>query len=180
MRRGRASALRLGWRGMDKFLVPARAVASASDDPHNLNRFVSKQQADHARALKELRAGQKAGCWSWWIFPTPPFVRNGVRVGSGTNRVYELEDDREGFAYLAFGNLRANYLSIVSTMNSSLEGGVEPRRLLGIDVPRAEASAKYFEHLAREADDEELGDACRRALELLKSKPKPKRKHSPE
>ena len=160
---------------MQKFLVPTRSAASASDDPHNLNRFVAKQHADHGRALKELRAGRKAGCWSWWIFPTPPFVRNGERVGSGTNQVYELKDDREGLAYLAHGNLRANYLSIIDAMNSSLEGGVEPRRLLGIDVPRAEASAKYFEHLAREADDEQLGVACRRALELLK----PKRKQPP-
>ena len=39
----------------------------------------------------------------------------------------------------------------------------EPVRLLGIDVPRAEASVKYFSHLATLASDEEMGAACRRA-----------------
>jgi hypothetical protein len=73
--------------------------------------------------------------------PTAPFIRNGQRVGSSTNRMYELENDAEGLAYLQYGELRANYLEVLGVMNASLEGGVEPRRLLGIDVPRAEACA---------------------------------------
>ena len=74
---------------MDKFL--SRAVApnvgasggggTTTTDPHNLKRFISKQATDHRRALQELNNGRKAGCWSWWIFPTPPFIRNGQRVG---------------------------------------------------------------------------------------------------
>jgi len=150
---------------MDRFVKRT----CTSSDPHNFERFVARQREDHARALRELTAGQKAGCWSWWIFPTPPFLKNGVPVGSGTNRLYELKNDAEGLAYLAYGQLRDNYLAIVDAMNQSLADGVEPHRLLGIDVPRAEASAKYFSHLAELGDgDEELGAACQRALALLR------------
>ena len=142
---------------------------ATANDPRGLRRFVSKQLEDHDRALRELKAGRKAGCWSWWVFPTPPFIKNGEHVGSPTNKIYELKDDAEGLAYLAFGELRSNYLAILSVMSASLEAGVEPRRLLGIDVPRAEASVRYFAHLATLGDgDEELAAACQRARALLK------------
>ena len=145
-----------------------RAKPSAAADPYNVERFAVKQREDHARALRELRNGRKAGCWSWWVFPTPPFIRNGMRVGSPINQIYELADDAEGRAYLEHGDLRANYLAIVGAMNASLESGVAPRRLLGIDVPRAEASVRYFAHLATLASDDELGALCTRAQPLLK------------
>ena len=134
---------------------------------YDLERFEKKQDIDHSRALRELRNGRKAGCWSWWIFPTPPFIRNGQRIGSPMNQVYELIDDDEGLAYLAFNNLRANYLEIVTAMNDSLAAGVQPRMLLGIDVPRALASVTYFEKLASMASDAELGEACCHARTLL-------------
>ena len=144
------------------------------DDPYKLDRFVRKQ-ADHECALRELRAGRKEGCWSWWIFPTPPFIKNGRRCGSGLNKVYEIEDDEEGLAFLELPPLRSNYLQILAAVNESLDAGVEPKRLLGIDVPRAEASARYFEYLAGKSDDAELARACRTALELLSGAAKKKR-----
>ena len=132
-----------------------------------LHRFVQKQAADHECALRELLEGQKMGCWSWWIFPTPPFISNGRRCGSGLNKVYEIVDDEEGLAYLKLAQLRSNYLQIVAAVNEALEAGVEPKKLLGIDVPRVEASARYFEYLAGKAEDAELALACRTALDLL-------------
>jgi len=141
------------------------------DNPYKkiskLHRFVQKQAADHECALRELLAGQKMGCWSWWIFPTPPFISNGRRCGSGLNKVYEIVDDEEGLAYLKLAPLRSNYLQIVAAVNKALEAGVEPKKLLGIDVPRVEASARYFEYLAGKAEDAELALACRTALDLL-------------
>ena len=149
--------------------------AAVGSDPHNLQRFVSKQNEDHTRALKELQNGRKAGCWSWWIFPTPPFIRDGRRVGSGLNLVYEIKDDAEGLAYLAHPSLRTNYLEIVGAMSSSLEAGVTPTRLLGIDVPRAMSSVRYFLKLSTMGDgDETVGDACRLAIGLLGGEAPPK------
>ena len=74
------------------------------DNPYKkiskLHRFVQKLAADHECALRELLAGQKIGCWSWWIFPTPPFISNGRRSGSGLNTVYEIVDDEQRRASL--------------------------------------------------------------------------------
>jgi uncharacterized protein (DUF1810 family) len=142
-------------------------VTRGGDDPHNLRRYTKQQEADHPRALRELRNGRKAGCWSWWILPTPPFIRNGQRVGSSTNWKYELKDDDEGLAYLKFGSLRKNYLEIMQAANEQLAAGTPPRKLLGIDVPRFEASAAYFRKLAQLSGDRDLHRACARAHALL-------------
>ena len=38
-------------------------------DPYNLQRFVDAQAPVYARAVAELRAGQKQSHWMWFIFP---------------------------------------------------------------------------------------------------------------
>ena len=40
-----------------------------SDDPHDLNRFLSAQEGVYERALAELKGGQKRTHWMWYIFP---------------------------------------------------------------------------------------------------------------
>ena len=39
------------------------------DDPYDLNRFLSAQEGAYARALAELKGGQKRTHWMWYIFP---------------------------------------------------------------------------------------------------------------
>lgn len=39
------------------------------NDPFNLERFVEAQKPVYARVLGELRAGQKASHWMWFVFP---------------------------------------------------------------------------------------------------------------
>ena len=67
---------------MDRFLTKKSSQAAASSNGINLDRFISKQREDHDHALRELTNGHKSSCWSWWIFPTPPFIKNGQRVKS--------------------------------------------------------------------------------------------------
>lgn len=38
-------------------------------DPYNLRRFVDAQNPVYERVCAELRRGQKAGHWMWFIFP---------------------------------------------------------------------------------------------------------------
>ena len=63
--------------------APAPAAAK-KPDPYNLRRFVSKAREYHNQALSELRSGHKASCWSWYVLPTPPFIKNGREVGSSS------------------------------------------------------------------------------------------------
>ena len=39
------------------------------DDPYDLQRFVDAQLPSYARALDELKAGQKETHWIWYVFP---------------------------------------------------------------------------------------------------------------
>jgi uncharacterized protein (DUF1810 family) len=38
-------------------------------DPHDLHRFMRAQEGDYARALSEVRAGEKRSHWMWYVFP---------------------------------------------------------------------------------------------------------------
>jgi uncharacterized protein (DUF1810 family) len=40
-----------------------------SDDPHNLQRFLTAQERDYAHALVEIKRGEKRTHWMWFIFP---------------------------------------------------------------------------------------------------------------
>lgn len=146
------------------------AASRATDDPHNLARFVTQHQSHYEGALKELRAGHKSSCWSWYLLPTPPFIRNGVEVGSGINRMYALRTEAEAHAYLTFRHpnvdLRKNYHDMMVVVAEQLTKGVSPTRLMGIDVPRLKASVAYFESLARGCDAE-LHAVCCMVMEKL-------------
>ena len=145
-------------------------MATRASDPHNLLRFVAKHGTYFSQAMAELRAGHKSSCWSWYLLPTPPFIKNGEEVGSGTNRKYALRTDEEAKQYLAFKHpavsLRTNYLEMMRVVASQLEEGVNPTRLMGIDVPRLKASAAYIERMARQ-DDAEMCAACAEVMERL-------------
>lgn len=65
-------------------------------DPFDLNRFVSAQEGDFARALAEVRAGYKRTHWMWYIFPQLDGLGS-----SSTARFYALKSADEARAYLA-------------------------------------------------------------------------------
>ena len=156
--------------------APAPAAAKKPDS-HNLRRFVSKAREYHAQALSELQRGHKASCWSWYVLPTPPFIKNGREVGSAINRTYAIRSDAEAQAYLADDLLRRNYFEVVSAMDEQLARGVKPVRLLGIDVPRGVASVNFMGPQAHAAGDEELSTLCERVSGRLTAAD-PKRQRS--
>ncbi len=87
------------------------AAGGRSADPFGLRRrFVEEQRQVFAKALAEIKAGSKDSHWMWYVFPTPPYVQDGVERGTRKNREYALRDppphELEGFlaarAYLDF------------------------------------------------------------------------------
>ena len=66
-----------------------------ADDPYNLARFVTAQQDTYARALSEIRAGQKRSHWMWYVFPQV----DGLGY-SATARRYSVTSAAEAEAYL--------------------------------------------------------------------------------
>merc|ERR1719263_346115 len=145
-----------------------RDGASRSGSAEDLSRYLGKQSEYHQTALEELQRGRKSSCWSWYILPTLPFIRNGQEVGSPINKRFALRDDAEGCAYVRTALLRDNYVAILEAVAAALKRGVAPRVLMGIDVPRLEASAKLFERLGGLVGDAALGSLCGRVLSLLR------------
>ena len=100
-------------------------------EPENpmLDRFIEAQEKTYATALEELQAGEKKGCWIWWIFPQEP--REGT---SDTTRKYALLE-AEALAYLSHPVLGARYRECVEAVHGHLcLGGVAPLALMGSDV----------------------------------------------
>ena len=155
---------------------------AAAADPFELHaRFVTMQRKDFAGALAEIRGGRKRSCWSWYVFPTAPYVVDGEELGSPINRRYalrdppprELEGDQAAAAYLAFESeegryLRANYVSMMTAVAEQLEGGTSALRLVGgADEAKLRASLWLFERVARLAGDGEVLAACESALAAM-------------
>jgi uncharacterized protein (DUF1810 family) len=68
---------------------------TAPNDPYDLDRFVRAQEPDYARALAELRAGQKQSHWMWYVFPQIEGLG-----ASPMSRRYSIKSASEARAYL--------------------------------------------------------------------------------
>src|SRR5260370_42474806 len=78
----------------------SRGLGGRMDDPYNLDRFVTAQDAGgppgtYERALDELRAGFKSSHWMWFVFPQIAGLGH-----SPTARRYAISSLAEAAAYL--------------------------------------------------------------------------------
>lgn len=71
-------------------------MTPTDSDPHNLQRFLDAQAPAIDRVLQELRNGQKASHWMWFIFPQISGLGH-----SDTARFYAIASRAEAEAYLA-------------------------------------------------------------------------------
>mmetsp|Transcript_81630 Transcript_81630/g.134893 ORF Transcript_81630/g.134893 Transcript_81630/m.134893 type:complete len:222 (-) Transcript_81630:147-812(-) len=149
------------------------------DDPYDLrSRFCTTQQIWFEQALKEIQAGNKESCWSWYIFVAPPHVgESGLEEGSSTSQRYALRDapgslhgGEAARAFLKFKevdgvNLRQNYIRMMTSIAKQLEAGIKPARLVGcLDVPKLRASLQLLQSAARDESDDEMVSVCSRVL----------------
>eukprot|EP00040_Diaphanoeca_grandis_P018367 m.96579 g.96579 ORF g.96579 m.96579 type:complete len:227 (+) comp26907_c0_seq2:465-1145(+) len=167
------------------------------DDPFDLReRFIRTHERHFDEALDEIKRGCKQSHWSWYIWPTPPWVGKpfGDFIGeielsrSPTNRYYALRDpapdnhrgEKAAAAYLAFENssasgdvdtvtnLRANYITIMNAVADQLESGIDAYDLAGpADVPKLIGSLRLFEQVSRNGHDDEVNRTCIRTLVAL-------------
>jgi len=73
----------------------AAGNSGAEADPYDLSRFVQAQKGDFARALTEIKSGQKRSHWMWYIFPQI----DGLGFSS-TAKFYSIKNSDEARAYL--------------------------------------------------------------------------------
>jgi len=79
-----------------------------ANDPYDLIRFVQAQELDYARALTEIRNGDKRSHWMWYIFPQ----LDGLGFSS-MSRHYSIKGLEEAKAYLAHSLLGPRLIECV-------------------------------------------------------------------
>jgi uncharacterized protein (DUF1810 family) len=146
-----------------------------TDDPYDLERFVSAQEAGgtYASAVTELRAGRKLGHWMWFVFPQVA----GLGL-SELSRRYAISSLEEARAYLAHPILGqrieecARTLADVSGKSArDIFGQVDATKLRSSMTLFARAApdnpffrdvlGRYFDGLADDATDELLRSSRR-------------------
>ena len=186
----------LAWETRSEFFAAAtrQPPPPPTSDPFDLERrFVRTHRTHFDGAMRELAAGRKRGHWSWYVFPTPPYVDGrGREAGSGHNREYALRDppphELQGVlaaqAFLQFPpsgpdgvDLRANYLAMLRTVQRQLDRGVSAEELVGwIDEPKLRSSVRLFLDASAPrksppapwGGDAEVHAACARLLRAMK------------
>jgi uncharacterized protein (DUF1810 family) len=115
-------------------------VMVATDDPHDLKRFVAAQDADgtYDRAVAELRAGRKVTHWMWFVFPQIAGLGH-----SAMARRYAIASVDEAEAYMRHPTLGARLIE-TATIVAGLEG-VGARDVLGeVDARKLRSSMTLF------------------------------------
>ena len=115
------------------------------DDPFNLERFVTAQDAGgppgtYERALDELRAGFKSSHWMWFVFPQIAGLGH-----SPTARRYAISSLAEAAAYLEHPVLGPR-LRESARILGSLKGRSADQIFGGIDAMKLRSSMTLFQH----------------------------------
>jgi len=109
------------------------------DDPFDLKRFVTAQDASYDAALGEIRRGAKRSHWMWYIFPQI--------AGLGTSAMavrYAIRSLDEARAYLAHPMLGARLRDCVAALQD-LTGTTAEKVFGGIDAIKLRSSLTLFE-----------------------------------
>jgi uncharacterized protein (DUF1810 family) len=119
------------------------------DDQYDLNRFIAAQNADgtYARALAELRAGQKTSHWMWFVFPQI----SGLGL-SATSRRFAISSLAEAKAYLAHPVLGTRLIECARTLTETSDRDAA-QIFGGIDAVKLHSSMTLF---ARADPDEPI------------------------
>jgi endonuclease/exonuclease/phosphatase family metal-dependent hydrolase/uncharacterized protein (DUF1810 family) len=102
-------------------------------------------------ALAEIKAGHKVECWSWYFLPCGyRLVLPNGKLCSYQSQYYSVNpggraDEKEAAtAYLRVDRLRNTYSELMFAILDQLNNEVDKKSLLGVDVPKAHASATLF------------------------------------
>jgi uncharacterized protein (DUF1810 family) len=115
-----------------------------TDDPYRLERFVAAQDriGTYQRALAELRAGEKASHWMWFVFPQVAGLGFSPRA-----REYGISSLDEARAYLAHPVLGPRLAECADAL-LALDGLTAQDVLGGVDAMKLRSSMTLFQAAA--------------------------------
>lgn len=121
-------------------------MATVSNDPHDLQRFVDAQSRVYANVLRELTAGRKQTHWMWFIFPQIKGLGH-----SATARAYAIRSREEAIAYLAHPLLGPRLIECTRLVNA-VRGRSAHEIFSSPDDLKFRSSMTLFAEAAAEAD----------------------------
>jgi uncharacterized protein (DUF1810 family) len=92
-------------------IEPLTPNPNGDHDLFDLQRFLKSQEGIYARALSELKRGQKRSHWMWFIFPQIEGLGQ-----SATTRFYSIKSLEEARAYLGHPVLGARLLECANAL----------------------------------------------------------------
>jgi uncharacterized protein (DUF1810 family) len=112
------------------------------DDPHDLARFVTAQDADgtYGQATAELRAGTKVSHWMWFVFPQIAGLGQ-----SSVSKRYAIRSVAEACAYLDHPVLGPRLVEC-SAIVTGLADRTAEQIFGGIDAQKLRSSMTLFLH----------------------------------
>jgi uncharacterized protein (DUF1810 family) len=113
-----------------------------SDDPYDLNRFLTAQEGVYEKALEEVRSGRKRTHWMWYIFPQI----DGLGY-SPTARRYSIKSMEEARQYLNHPVLGKRLLECTEAV-VALNGGAASEIFDYPDDLKFKSSMTLFEKIA--------------------------------
>jgi len=110
------------------------------DDPYNLKRFVTAQDAGgtYQQAVAELRRGRKASHWMWFVFPQIAGLGY-----SATSRMFAISSLDEARAYLAHPVLGPRLVECATIVAQTQDRTAE-QIFGGIDAQKLRSCATLF------------------------------------
>ena len=137
-----------------------RRVSGTISDPWRLERFVTAQDqgGTYQRAVAELRAGEKASHWMWFIFPQV--------AGLGRSEIarrYAIESVAEARAYLAHPVLGPRLCECARVV-ADAEGRSAERIFGPVDAMKLRSSMTLFAAADEGPGEEEPGESVFRAV----------------
>ncbi|GAB3242845.1 DUF1810 domain-containing protein [Kineosporia babensis] len=120
-----------------------------NDDPFDLARFVEAQDSGgtYARAVAELRAGEKVGHWMWFVFPQVA----GLGLSAMSVR-YAIDGLPEARAYLAHPVLGPRLQECAGILDGLPRSDAD--QILGpVDAAKLRSSMTLFAYAAPEREE---------------------------
>ncbi len=114
-------------------------TGDATDDRHDLARFVAAQDGAYERALAEVRRGRKTGHWMWFVFPQV--------AGLGSSPMaqrYAVRSLDEARAYLRHPVLGARLREITGAVLALPTDATTEAVFGGIDAVKLRSSMTLF------------------------------------
>ena len=150
----------------NKYLSLKQQIAGMEKSHSHLERFLSKDR-EMNNAYAEIERGcLKTSHWIWYVFPTPPYFRNGIEAGSPTNKEYALRSSVQVQDYINNEFLRNNYLSMLDLILHCFGQDKILRDIFSNDYIKVINSIKMFELESRNIDME-LNEKCNMILTII-------------